>query len=165
LEVSAPTFVLVAAGFFLAIAVLEELIFRGYLLGNAAEGATIVLDNRHAVMLAVGVSAAPFGLLLGGVYLCTESLALPIGLHTGWNFALGPIFGLPVSGLTSSVALVAVQSGSQTRLTGGKFGPEAGLIAVGALVTGGGLLAFWLWAGGKLSIYEQIAEPDLWTRS
>ena len=182
---SVPVGLLVAAGYFLAIGVLEELLFRGYLLVNVAEGARIALDSRRAVLLAVGVSAALFGLahasnpsasvvstlnvtlfglLLAGAYVFTDSLALPIGIHTSWNFVLGPIFGLPVSGLTSSVAVVAIDPGTRTLLTGGGFGPEAGLFALGALLVGAGLLVTWIRHTGSLSISEQVAEPDLWTR-
>lgn len=185
-DLSVPVGLLVAAVYFLTIGILEELVFRGYLLVNVAEGARIALDSRRAVLLALGVSAALFGLahasnpsasvvstinitlfglLLGGAYVFTDSLALPIGIHTGWNFVLGPIFGLPVSGLTSSVAVLAIDPGSQSVLTGGGFGPEAGLFALGALLVGAGLLVIWIRSTGSLSITEQIAEPDLWTRS
>lgn len=185
-NLSVPVGLLVAASYFLAIGVLEELLFRGYLLVNVAEGARIALDSRRAVLLAVGVSAALFGLahasnpsasvvstlnitlfglLLGGAYVFTDSLALSIGLHTGWNFLLGPIFGLPVSGLTSSVAVLVIDPGTRPVLSGGEFGPEAGLFALGALLVGAGLLVIWIRRTSSISISEQIAEPDLWTRS
>jgi membrane protease YdiL (CAAX protease family) len=183
---SVPVGLLVAAGYFLAIGVLEELIFRGYVLVNLAEGARIALDSRRAVLLGLGMSAALFGaahagnpnatalstlnialfgLLLGGGYVLTDSLAVPIGIHTGWNFVLGPIFGLPVSGLTTSIAVVAIDYDQSAALTGGGFGPEGSVLALAALLVGTAILALWLRYTSGLSVCEQIAEPDLWTRS
>ena len=182
---SVPVGLLAAGAYFLAIGTLEELIFRGYVLVNIAEGAGIMFEDRRAVLLAAGVSAALFGLLhagnpnasalstlsitlfgllLAGAYVLTDSLALPIGIHTGWNFVLGPVFGLPVSGLTTSVALVAVDPG-ESALAGGQFGPEGGVVAVVGLLVGAGLLAGWLRWTAELSVNEQIAKPDLWRRS
>lgn len=175
--------VLVAAAFFLTIAFIEELVFRGYLLVNIAEGLRTAVEKRRAVLLALGITAVLFGvahagnpdatagstlnitlfgLLLGGVYVTTDSLAAPIGLHTTWNFVLGPVFGLPVSGLTSGVALVALEPAGPSWLTGGAFGPEGGAVALLALLAGTGLLGLWLHrTTGGLSVREQIAEPDI----
>lgn len=184
-DLSLPVGLLAAAAYFLAVGVLEELVLRGYLLVNVAEGTSIVLDDRRAVVLAALVSAVLFGLLhagnpaasatstlvitlfgvlLAGAYVLTDSLALPIGLHTGWNFVLGPVFGLPVSGLTTSVALVAVEP-TDSPLFGGAFGPEGGGVALVGLLVGTALLVGWLRWRGELSIQEQIAQPDLWRRS
>jgi len=182
---SVPVSLLATAAFFLAVGTLEELIFRGYLLVNVAEGARIALDSRRAVLLGVALSAAVFGLahasnpsasavstltialfglLLGGAYALTDSLAVPIGIHTGWNFVLGSVFGLPVSGLTTSVAILAVDPGTNAALTGGGFGPEGGIVALGGLFAGAAVLVLWLRQTDRLSISKQIAEPDLLTR-
>ncbi|WP_436902130.1 CPBP family intramembrane glutamic endopeptidase [Halovenus halobia] len=182
---SVPVGLLVAAAYFLAIGTLEELIFRGYVLVNVAEGSQIVLEGRTATLLAAAVSAGLFGLVhasnpnasvastliitlfglfLAGAYVLTDSLALPIGIHTGWNFVLGPVFGLPVSGLTTSVALIGVDAGGSA-VTGGQFGPEGGIVALVGLLVGAGLLAGWLNWNGEFSVSEQVAKPDLWRRS
>lgn len=184
-DLSFPVGLFAAAVYFLAVGVLEELVFRGYLLVNVAEGVSIVLDDRRAVVLAGAATAGLFGLLhagnpaasatstlvitlfgllLASAYVLTDSLALPIGIHTGWNVVLGPVFGLPVSGLTTSVALVAVEPGNFA-LAGGAFGPEGGAVALVGLLIGTGLLAGWLRWRGELSIHKHIAEPDLWSRS
>ncbi len=179
--------VVVALGFFFALAVLEELLFRGYILVNVAEGSRIFTDNRRAVLVGVVVSAVLFGvahaanpgasllsvlnivlfgLLLGGAYVATESLAIPIGIHTTWNFTLGPVFGLPVSGLTSGVAIFDIEPGGPELLTGGQFGPEGGLAVLPALLVGAGLLSLWArMTTGKFTISEQVAVPDLWSRN
>jgi uncharacterized protein len=38
------------------------------------------------------------GTLLAAAYFATRTLWLPIGLHFGWNFAKGSIFGVRMSG-------------------------------------------------------------------
>jgi hypothetical protein len=167
--------------FFLGAAVLEEVFVRGYLLVNAAEGLAGRLGRRRATLAALGLTAALFGalhaanpggtllgllnvtlagLLLGGAYVLTDRLALSIGIHVAWNVAVGPVFGLPVSGLTTSSALFAVEPGSGP-LAGGAFGPEGGLGMLAGLAVGAGLLAWWLRDREGLALRTGVAEPDL----
>jgi membrane protease YdiL (CAAX protease family) len=178
-----------AVGFvlFVLFATLEEVAFRGYLLVNVAEGARGIVDDRTAVLVGLAVTAVLFGLvhalnpgasvlsalnitlfglLLGAAYVLTDRLAVPIGLHVAWNFALGSVFGTPVSGLTTGAALVAVELGEPAFLTGGGFGPEGGLLAVVALAAGAAGLAAWVRRStGAIAVVERIAQPDLWTRT
>jgi len=183
---SLPVALALSFGTFLLLAFLEELIFRGYVLVNLAEGlrgftdwtqATLVALSASAVLFGFFHAANPdasavsavnitlFGLLLGGAYVLTDRLAVPVGIHTAWNFALGPVFGTPVSGLTSDVALLDVSVDGSALVTGGEFGFEGGLLALVALAAGTGVLLGWLrLTAGKLSVREQIAQPDLWTR-
>jgi hypothetical protein len=69
-----------------------------------------------------------------------------MGLHLGWNFFEGPVFGFPVSG-TSSFRLIRHTVDGPTTLTGGQFGPEAGLIVIPALLFGAALL--WAYTRGR----------------
>src|SRR3970282_2242046 len=48
----------------------------------------------------IGLIAA--GLFLAYAWLRTRRLWLPIGLHLGWNFFQGTVFGLSVSGTTAT---------------------------------------------------------------
>ena len=75
------------------------------------------------------------GLILGYGYLATERLWLPIGFHFSWNFALGPIFGFPVSGIDLPAWLMHNPSGPVV-WTGGAFGPEAGVLGIIAMALG-----------------------------
>ena len=181
---SLPVGIAVSLAFFLLLAFFEELIFRGYILVNVAEGLRGFGDADRAVTVAVAISAVLFGfahaanpsasavsavnitlfgLLLGGAYALTDRLAIPVGLHAAWNFALGPVFGTPVSGLTSSVVLVDVTL-TDSLLSGGDFGLEAGLLGLLGLFAGVVLVLGWLRVTtGRLSVREQIAEPYLWT--
>jgi hypothetical protein len=121
----------------------EELTFRG--------GVFRVLEDGFGTAVALVVSAIAFGLvhafnvgativstaaialesgvLLGLAYAATRSLWLPIGLHFGWNFTEGGIFGASVSGRAYHGVFNFSVSGPDI-LTGGAFGPEASVVAV-----------------------------------
>jgi len=171
---------------FTAVAVLEEFIVRGYLLTNVAEGLRGATDDGGvAVGAAVLATAGLFGvlhaanpsgsllsllnitlagILLGGAYAATGRLGFPVGLHTTWNFGLGPLFGFPVSGLTTDAAVVPVQVDGPRLVTGGGFGPEGGLVMLAALAVGAAMLAWWLRrTGDGVGLDERVAVPDLWS--
>lgn len=138
------------------VGVYEELLLRGYLLTNLAEGFTAFLDRRAAVLAALAVSSAAFGLLhgsnpsastlgiatitLAGVllglgYAATGQIALPIGLHVTWNLT-HVLLGVPVSGLRLGVRLVETETAGAELLHGGSFGPEGGLLGLAATLVG-----------------------------
>ena len=82
---------------------------------------------------------------------------VPLGMHWGWNLLEGPVWGTGVSGNQVGVLFQGAVSGPSW-LTGGAFGPEAG---VPALIVGGiaGILAVvWMVRRGQV-----IAGP--WARS
>lgn len=126
----------------------EELLFRGYRLKNLSEGLTpfwgvlissIWFGLVHLANPGASLAAAT-GILLAGLFLAypvlrTRQLWLSIGLHIGWNFFEGPVFGFPVSGLNLyNLTRVSVQG--PILFTGGDFGPEAGLVLLPALLIG-----------------------------
>lgn len=172
--------------FFVAVGTLEELILRGYLLVNVAEGLDALLTRRRAVGGGILASSVLFGVLhaanpggtvlsilniglagvlLGGAYATTGRLGIPVGIHVAWNFALGPVYGLPVSGLRTGSALVAVEQRGSELLTGGAFGPEGGLVMLGALGVG---TALTVWVvgqfEGELAVRRGLAVPELRAR-
>jgi hypothetical protein len=126
----------------------EELMSRGYHLQTIASGMRLpwglILSSAIFGALHLGnpnaswISAAGIffaGLFLGYAYIRTRQLWLSIGLHIGWNFFEGVVFGFPVSGLaTYHVTRITVSSPGF--LTGGAFGPEAGLIVLPAIAFG-----------------------------
>lgn len=128
----------------------EELLFRGILFrwieefaGSwAALGLTSALFglahilNPGATWFSSFAIAVEAGLLLGAVYMLTRSLWMPIGLHAAWNFAEGPVFGVPVSGGPASGAIRASITGPQL-LSGGPFGLEGSVIAVAVATAAG----------------------------
>jgi len=133
---------------FCGVAYREELLSRGYHLQNLAQGSnlplavlisslifsTLHLSNPNVNGMAIlGLLAA--GLFLAYGYVRTKSLWLPIGLHLGWNFFEGPIFGFPVSGM-ADFSLIQQQINGPEWITGGAFGPEAGLLLFPTLLIG-----------------------------
>jgi CAAX protease family protein len=132
----------------------EELLCRGYWLQNISEGlgtgwgvllsswvfAVLHAFNPNSSAMAVFMLVAS-GLFLASGYLRTHQLWLPIGLHIGWNFFEGPVFGFAVSG-TGPFTLIHQATTGPTLLTGGAFGPEAGLIVLPALALGLALI-YW----------------------
>jgi hypothetical protein len=169
-----------AAVLFACVGLYEELLVRGYLLTNLAE-ALSSLGDRVAVAAATVLSAAVFGvahagnpnatavstlaITLAGVvlalgYVLTDELAVPVGLHVTWNFAQGTLFGFPVSGQSVAASVVAVEVRGPTALTGGAFGPEAGLVGVLAILVGGAAIAGWVrWQHGPLRVHPGVTTP------
>ena len=127
----------------------EELLSRGYHLQTIASGLKLFwgvmissaifgllhLANPNATWVSVA------GIFFAGVYLAygyirTKQLWLSIGLHIGWNFFEGVVFGFPVSGLANIYKLIRIQIHGPELWTGGAFGPEAGLIVLPSLLLG-----------------------------
>ncbi|MBK7992601.1 MAG: CPBP family intramembrane metalloprotease [Blastocatellia bacterium] len=129
----------------------EEVMFRGYPLQVLASHlspiyATLVLSGLFAIVHLGNPNPTFFSTantLLAGVWLSiayfkTRSLWLATGLHLGWNFTLGAIYGLPVSGIMelSKYSFLSSQDLGKTWLTGGNYGPEGGLITTIILLLG-----------------------------
>jgi len=144
------------ASFYTFVAFGEELAFRGYVLQNLRKewGSPVALLassflfallhglNPHFTPLAlVGIALA--GVFMAYGYLISGSLWLPIAFHFAWNFAQGPLFSFPVSGLESEGLLLLERGDSPSLITGGAFGPEGGVLGVIAILLG--LLLLWLW--------------------
>jgi hypothetical protein len=126
----------------------EELLSRGYHLQTIASGINLFwgviissvifgwlhLGNPNASWVAVaGIFFA--GIFLAYGYVRTRQLWLSIGLHIGWNFFEGVVFGFPVSGL-DIYPLTRIDVTGPVLWTGGAFGPEAGLIVLPSLILG-----------------------------
>ncbi len=149
------------AWLYLAVAVNEELLFRGYVFQRLFKGmgtwiALLLMGLwfAYAHWENPGMSGAVkawatlniflAGLLLGLAYLKTRRLALPMGIHLGWNWAQGSLLGFGVSGTMDTRGWVKpIFEGRPEWLTGGAFGLEASLpcaLLCGLAILG---LAFW----------------------
>lgn len=144
---------------FYVVAVFEEIIFRGVIFR--------LIDDRWNSALALIISAVLFGalhywnpgaslwsscaiaieagLLLGAAYKHFGTLWLPIGIHWAWNYVQGNVLGFAVSGVQTSDKIFSPIITGSDWITGGAFGAEASVPAVGV----GLLLTIVLLAGRK----------------
>lgn len=134
----------------------EEIVTRGWLLN--------VLSTKYNIGVGLLISSTLFGLmhltnpnvnyiaviniilvgLFYGLYVIkTNDLWAVCGMHSAWNFAQGNIFGFEVSGLDVSVgSLIDLNLVGNNVITGGAFGPEAGIISTFILLVSIGILLF-----------------------
>ena len=159
---------LVGAAVFLFVAALaEEAMFRGYplqtftrarlavlgLLLTSVPFGLVHLDNPNAIPGATFANTALAGIWIGVGYLRTRSLWFAQGLHWSWNFALGGVFGLPISGKNMvSNPLLQGHDVGPTWLTGGSYGIEGGIAGTITLV----IFTLFVWRTRLLS-----ATPEL----
>lgn len=149
------------AWLYLAVAVNEELLFRGYPFQRLVRGTgtwiglTLMgLWFAYAHWDNPGMSGATkawatlniflAGLLMGIAYLKTRALAMPMGIHLGWNWTQGSLLGFGVSGTMDTRGWVnPVFHDRPEWLTGGAFGLEASLPC--ALLCAAAILALIFW--------------------
>jgi membrane protease YdiL (CAAX protease family) len=154
--IGSPSGAIGLIGFMAAAAVTEELLFRGVLL-RIIEGrfgtwialastsivfGLIHLVNPNATLWGAIAIAIEAGGMLGAAYIATRSLWLPIGLHFGWNIAASAIFSTEVSGNGTPQGLLDAATSGPTLVSGGAFGPEGSIYAVGF---GTVLMVVFLW--------------------
>ena len=159
---------------FLFVALLEENLFRGFIFQRLLDGigiwpAQIALAGLFALshwgnpgMQGSTEIVASLDLFLGAVmlglaYLRTRSLALPVGLHLGWNWTQGHLLGFGVSGVEHAGWWKPVFLDRAEWLTGGSFGPESSIFspAVSLLM----ILLLWKWKGVELSSQRSEVSP------
>jgi uncharacterized protein len=152
-----------AALVFFFAAVFEEVLFRGILFRLLEQGlgtwvalalsallfGFIHFANPGATTLSALAIALEAGVLLAAAYVATRSLWVPIGLHTAWNFFEGPVYGARVSGV-GLPSLFDARFNGPVWLTGGAFGPEAGLAATLLGAGLGGAFLVLAWRRGQL---------------
>lgn len=122
----------------------EEIVFRGVLFRIVEEGlgswaallvsalffGFIHLGNPGATVWSSMAIAIEAGLLLGMVFQVTRSLPLCMGMHAGWNFTQGSVYGSAVSGVDSKGSWLVPRMSGPDWLTGGAFGFEASIVAL-----------------------------------
>lgn len=120
----------------------EEIAIRGWLIP--------VIGARYGPLCAILLTGGVFGaihllnpgatalsfinLTLSGVFFALYAVQKGniwgvCGLHMGWNFAQGSIYGVSISGEYSVHAVFTCRTVGADILTGGGFGPEAGIFS------------------------------------
>ena len=139
-----------SAVIFVIAAAAEEMLFRGYPLQTMMRAlpfaaavvpssvlfAYVHLGNPNVAWGFTFVNTTLAGLWLAVAYLRTRSLWFPLGLHWAWNWAMGALLGLPVSGITSltRAPLFRATDRGPAWLTGGAYGIEGGAACTLALI-------------------------------
>ncbi len=150
-------------------ALAEELMFRGYPFqhlekGIGAIGAIVVFSVMFGAVHLANPGASVWGLintiligvLLAISYLRSRALWLPWGIHFGWNFALGFLFGLPVSGLRLFNVMVRTTASGPAWITGGTYGLEGSATAVIVILIG--IVTVWRLPVARLAQSEPASE-------
>lgn len=126
----------------------EELQFRLYPFRELRESVGTLIA---AIVMSVGFGAvhaanpnfgkialfntALIGGLLALAYIRTRTVWMIWAIHFGWNFALGVIYGLPVSGFSFAVIVRSTTVGRRW-LTGGSYGIEGSITGAVVIVIG-----------------------------
>lgn len=148
--------------FFAWAAMIEELLFRGFVFQRLVDGlgapvalplAAVLFAAAHlgnpgmegGTLAVAALDMALGAMLLGLAYLRTGSLALPLGIHFGWNWTQGSVLGFDVSGLAQAGWLHPQLLDQPQWLNGGAFGPEASVLAVVVDVVA--ITLMWRWKG------------------
>lgn len=130
---------------FTTVSVMEEVLFRGYILKNL-----MISFNKYIALI---VSSILFslvhgfnpnidlfsltniffaGILLGISYIHTKNLWFPIALHLSWNL-FQTIFGFNVSG-QKSYSLIQFSIPENNMINGGEFGFEGSILSLIAMI-------------------------------
>ncbi len=153
----------------------EELFFRGYIFANLISGLGLVVavvvscviygllhaSNPSATVLST-IIIVGFGFLRIHGLLTTRQLWLSMGMHMGWNFFQGPVFGFSASGRGSFKVLTLELDGAGW-FTGGDFGPEGSILMLPIL--GGALLVMQWWASLTRTLEQAGGATDTYPRS
>ena len=128
----------IGIGFGVATAVFEEVLFRGVLFRLLEEklgsyialvvsgvifGFVHLMNDSNTLFAAVAISI--ISVVITATYMYTRNLWFPIAFHFAWNFAIGDIFGTPVSGEPASTSIMISQLEGSKWFTGGEWGIEA----------------------------------------
>ncbi|HEX2081131.1 MAG TPA: type II CAAX endopeptidase family protein [Longimicrobium sp.] len=154
-------------GFFAVAAAAEEAVFRGYAFQALVQGtgvwpATLASSALFAYAHGGNANVTPLalaniflaGVMLAVAYLRTRSLWFATAVHLGWNWTMASLLDFPVSGFVLDVPLYTARETGPDWMTGGPFGPEAGLAATLSIVLG----TAWMWRTRRLGESTRMRE-------
>jgi membrane protease YdiL (CAAX protease family) len=136
--------------------VIFRLLWRAFGIWPALAGAAILfgvlhLANPDSSLFAATCLIAGEGISIG-LYLLTGRIWASIGMHAGWNFAQGWLFGAMVSGITEIAGgplELRPVAGVSNLLSGGGFGPESSIAALAISLAASAALLARAWQRGR----------------
>ncbi|HVF27544.1 MAG TPA: CPBP family intramembrane glutamic endopeptidase [Pyrinomonadaceae bacterium] len=159
---------LVSGIIFVLAAAAEEVLFRGYPLQTVLRSwpawlaivpssimfAFVHLGNPNVARGFTFVNTMLAGVWLAVAYLRTRSLWFPLGVHWSWNWTMGALLGLPVSGITQIAPdpLLRATDNGPAWLTGGSYGIEGGAACTVALL----LSTIFIWRTRLIAATEDL---------
>ena len=133
----------------------EEIYTRGWLLpvmaSNVNKWVAIIVSSSFFSAIHLGntgvnylssLNAALFGVLVAVYAWKKGDIWGACGMHVAWNFVLGNVFGLNVSGYTSESAIAYFDVHGAEWLSGGSYGIEASVVST---VVYGAVIAYIIW--------------------
>jgi len=122
----------------LSVSIWEENVFRAYPLYRLTVGSLLSSSLLFSLVHAYnpGFGIMPFlGIFTAGIMLGLMRYEFGLGavysFHLAWNFLIGHILGLTLSGISGGPSLLRSYLEGPEILTGGVFGPEGSVIAIG----------------------------------
>lgn len=126
---------------FFIVALVEEVLFRGYILRNLMISfnkyiALVLSSGLFSLMHGLNPNISSFslmglflaGVLLGATYIFTKNLWFPIALHFSWNL-FQSLLGFNVSG-QDSYSIIEHQIREANLINGGAFGFEGSYLSI-----------------------------------
>lgn len=100
------------------------------------------------------LNTALAGVWLAAAYLRTRSLWFPLGVHWSWNWMMGAVLGLPVSGISAITPQPLLRATDQgpAWLTGGAYGIEGGAACTVVLI----ISTIFIWRTRLVSATEEM---------
>lgn len=155
---------------FIFVGLNEELFSRGYcmmvlnqtgkkwvpIVISAVIFSAMHLGNPNLKILGL-INIFLVGILFSYMVIKTNNIWMAIGYHITWNYFQGNVFGFQVSGL-GTTGLYGINVLNDNLLTGGSFGPEAGILTT--LVLGISIIAFMYYKKGDNSVqlFSQVSD-------
>ncbi|MES2136028.1 MAG: CPBP family intramembrane glutamic endopeptidase [Pseudomonadota bacterium] len=144
--------------------ILLRLLWRAFGVWPALATSAILFGAMHLS----NPGGTPFGaacLIAGegvsiGLYMLSGRLWLSIGMHAGWNFTQGWIFGSVVSGyalFAGGPLVTRPVAGLADVLSGGAFGPESTLASLLISLTASAATLWIAWSKGRFTRSAEIA--------
>ncbi|RKH20687.1 CPBP family intramembrane metalloprotease [Corallococcus praedator] len=174
-EAASASVLMKAAWMMLGVALFEETLFHGHAFQRAIDGLGVrwaqvllsvifCLAHPFSAEMAGSTKAVAMlctflaGWMLGLCYLRTGHLALPVGVHLGWNWMLG-CMGFGVSGNDSKGFWTPVFHDRPEWFTGGRYGLEGSIVAVAVL--GLAVVALTRWKGFPPPVTASGSQLDM----